>query len=101
MLRAMQTVMFWIEAGGALFAYGLLRVLPLSLAAAVGEAVLRRVGPLLSLHRIAGDNLRAAFPDKDQAWIDTVRWGADDLSFGAYGQLGADGRCGRALRHPG
>lgn len=74
-MRPVQSLMFGIEAGGALFAYGLLRILPLPMAAALGEMVLARLGPLLSLHRIAGENLRAAFPDKDQAWIDSVRDG--------------------------
>ena len=75
MMRPVQTLMFYIEAGGALLAYGLLRILPLPVAATLGEMVLRRLGPLLALHRVAGDNLRAAFPDRDQAWIDGVRDG--------------------------
>jgi KDO2-lipid IV(A) lauroyltransferase len=75
MARAMQNLRFWIEAGGAIFAYGVLRALPMRVSAALGEAAMRWVGPLLPLHRIAGDNLRAAFPDKDQAWIDAVRDG--------------------------
>lgn len=75
MMRPVQSLMFCIEAGGALFAYGLLRALPLPMAAALGEMALARLGPLLSLHRVAGDNLRAAFPDKDQDWIDSVRDG--------------------------
>ena len=33
-------------------------------------AIMRRIGPLLPAHRIGQANLRAAFPDKDAAWIE-------------------------------
>jgi Kdo2-lipid IVA lauroyltransferase/acyltransferase len=39
-------------------------------------AMLRRIGPLLPAHRIGRANLRAAFPDKDAAWIETTLRGA-------------------------
>ena len=35
-------------------------------------AVARRVGPWLPAHRIGQGNLRAAFPDKDAAWIEAT-----------------------------
>ena len=35
-------------------------------------AVARRVGPWLPAHRIGQANLRAAFPDKDDAWIEAT-----------------------------
>lgn len=35
-------------------------------------AVARRIGPLLPAHRIGQANLRAAFPDKDAAWIEAT-----------------------------
>jgi Kdo2-lipid IVA lauroyltransferase/acyltransferase len=35
-------------------------------------AVARRIGPLLPAHRTGQANLRAAFPDKDVAWIETT-----------------------------
>jgi KDO2-lipid IV(A) lauroyltransferase len=35
-------------------------------------AFARRVGPFLPAHRIGRANLRAAFPDKDAAWIDAT-----------------------------
>jgi Kdo2-lipid IVA lauroyltransferase/acyltransferase len=35
-------------------------------------AVARRIGPLLPPHRTGQTNLRAAFPDKDAAWIETT-----------------------------
>jgi KDO2-lipid IV(A) lauroyltransferase len=43
-------------------------------------AVARRVGPYLPAHRIGQANLRAAFPDKDPAWIEaTLRDAWDNL----------------------
>ncbi|WP_428483386.1 lipid A biosynthesis lauroyl acyltransferase [Rhodopila sp.] len=43
-------------------------------------AIARHVGPLLPAHRIGEANLRAAFPDKDQAWIRrTLREAWDNL----------------------
>jgi KDO2-lipid IV(A) lauroyltransferase len=35
-------------------------------------AVARRIGPLLPTHRIGQANLRAAFPEKDAAWIEAT-----------------------------
>ncbi len=35
-------------------------------------AVARRIGPLLPAHRIGQANLRAAFPEKDAAWIEAT-----------------------------
>jgi len=35
-------------------------------------AVARRIGPWLPAHRIGQDNLRAAFPDRDAAWIEAT-----------------------------
>lgn len=43
-------------------------------------AVARRIGPWLPAHRIGQSNLRAAFPDKDDAWIEmTLRESWDNL----------------------
>ena len=39
-------------------------------------AFTRRFGPLLPAHRIGRANLRAAFPEKDAAWIDATLRGA-------------------------
>jgi KDO2-lipid IV(A) lauroyltransferase len=39
-------------------------------------AVARRIGPFLPAHRIGQANLRAAFPDKDTAWIEATLRGA-------------------------
>ena len=43
-------------------------------------ALARRIGPWLPAHRIGQANLRAAFPDKDAAWIEqTLREAWDNL----------------------
>jgi KDO2-lipid IV(A) lauroyltransferase len=43
-------------------------------------AIARRIGPWLPQHRIGQANLRAAFPDKDPAWIEaTLRDAWDNL----------------------
>ncbi len=39
-------------------------------------AVARRLGPFTPAHRIGRDNLRAAYPDADPAWIDATLRGA-------------------------
>ena len=52
-----------------------------------------RSGPLLPAHRIGQANLRAAFPDKDAAWIEaTLRDAWENLGrvAGEYVHLGAD-----------
>lgn len=42
--------------------------------------VARRLGPLLPVHRVGRANLRAAFPEKDDAWIEaTLREAWDNL----------------------
>jgi KDO2-lipid IV(A) lauroyltransferase len=54
-------------------------------------AFMRRVGPLLPAHRIGRANLRAAYPDKDEAWIsETLRGAWENLGrvAGEYVHLG-------------
>ncbi len=53
--------------------------------------MMRRLGPLLPAHRIGRDNLRAAYPDKDAAWIEqTLRGAWENLGrvAGEYVHLG-------------
>lgn len=60
-------------------------------ASAVCGALARRTGPWLPAHRIGQANLRAAFPDKDPAWIEqTLREAWDNLGrvAGEYVHLG-------------
>jgi KDO2-lipid IV(A) lauroyltransferase len=47
-------------------------------AADLAAGVLRVVGPWLPVHRIGRANLRAAFPDRDTAWIERTLRGAWD-----------------------
>jgi KDO2-lipid IV(A) lauroyltransferase len=47
-------------------------------AANLAGATLRRIGPLLKEHRLGRDNLRAAFPEKSDAEIETILAGAWD-----------------------
>lgn len=50
----------------------------------LGGAVMRLIGPWLPEHRIGRDNLRAAFPDKTDAEIETILRGVWD-NLGRYG----------------
>ncbi len=61
-----------LEAAGALAVYGLMRLLPIDTASALGAAALARIGPRLRLQKLARTNLRRAFPDKDAAEIDHI-----------------------------
>lgn len=61
-----------LEAGGALAVYGLMRLLPIDTASALGAAVLSRVGPRLRLQKIARSNLEHAFPEKTADEIDHI-----------------------------
>src|SRR3569623_1182895 len=56
-----------LEALGFDLAAGLVRLLPLDWASAMGGAVVRTLGPLFPEHRTADLNLRLAFPDLDAA----------------------------------
>ncbi|MDE2005015.1 MAG: lipid A biosynthesis lauroyl acyltransferase, partial [Rhodospirillales bacterium] len=58
---------------------------------ALGGALARGIGPLLPAHRIGLENLRAAYPDADPAWIAaTLREAWDNLGRvgGEYAALG-------------
>ena len=57
-----------IVGGIVLALFALMRRLGPERAPAVCAAVARAVGPLLPVHRVGLANIRAAFPEKDQAW---------------------------------
>ncbi len=60
-------------------------------ASALCGAAARRLGPLSPAHRVGQANLRAAFPDRDNAWIEaTLRGAWDNLGrvAGEYVHLG-------------
>lgn len=47
---------------------GLFRLLPVDAASWLGGKLFRLIGPLTKTHAVAQQNLRLAFPDKDEAW---------------------------------
>lgn len=71
-LRALRIANYWLIAKLALAALRLLRLLPAERALAVLDRAARRVGPLMGRHRTALANLRAAFPQKDQAELEEI-----------------------------
>lgn len=80
---------------GAKALLGLLRRMNPDRASDWCGAIARRVGPWLPAHRIGRDNLRAAFPDRDGAWIAaTLRDAWDNLGrvVGEYPHLGGIAR---------
>ena len=72
MSRLTKRLLFPLEAAGALAAYGLLRSLPIEVASRFSAWVLGLVGPRLSLHRVARQNLEAALPDTASDEIDRI-----------------------------
>lgn len=64
--------------------FGLLRLLGPERASNWGGALARTVGPLLSVHKVALSNIRAAFPDADEGRI-------REIALGAWENLGRTG----------
>jgi Kdo2-lipid IVA lauroyltransferase/acyltransferase len=58
-----------LEAGGAALLLGVLQLLPIEWASALGGAVARRIGPSLGISKRARINLRRAFPELGEAEI--------------------------------
>jgi KDO2-lipid IV(A) lauroyltransferase len=58
----------WLAGSLALALFALMRRLGPDRAPALCAAVARSVGPFLPVHRIGLTNIRAAFPEKDEAW---------------------------------
>lgn len=71
--------LFWrLEAGLARLLFALCRALGPVRASNFAAAVMRRIGPLLAVNRVAETNLRLAFPDRDRAFrraIIRAMWG--------------------------
>lgn len=68
----------------------LMRLLPPGAASNFAGAVARRIGPLLRVSRMGRAQLRAAFPDRDDAWVEaTLRGAWENLGrvVGEYAQL--------------
>ncbi|PZW38996.1 KDO2-lipid IV(A) lauroyltransferase [Humitalea rosea] len=69
-----------LVAGVVRAGFGLLRLLGPKLAPRIGAAVARTVGPLTKAHRIAAENIRLAFPERDPAWqAEVARQAWDNL----------------------
>ncbi|WP_206453542.1 lipid A biosynthesis lauroyl acyltransferase [Aurantimonas marina] len=56
----------------------LVRLLPAGTGLAFADRTARLLGPLTPRHRLAKDNLRQAYPEKDDAWVERIareNWG--------------------------
>jgi Kdo2-lipid IVA lauroyltransferase/acyltransferase len=58
----------WFVGGIVLALFALMRRLGPERAPALCAAVARKIGPFLPVHRVGLANIRAAFPEKDNAW---------------------------------
>ena len=68
----------WTVAQAIFAVQGALRRLPPRAGLRLAERIARRLGPLTPRHRVAVENLRLAYPDKDGSWVEqTARdnWG--------------------------
>lgn len=77
-LRGMKQAEYWIIARLALSVLWLLRLLPPDAALNFADRAARRLGPLVSRHRVALDNLRQAYPEKGEEEIAAIAsdmWG--------------------------
>jgi len=63
-----QDLIWRLEAVGFDVFTFLFRLLPVDAASWLGGAIARLIGPLTKTHKVADDNLRLAFPEKDAAW---------------------------------
>lgn len=63
---------YWLIAQFALMTLRILRLLPARAALNFVDRAARRVGPLTSRHRVAMDNLRAAYPEKSEAELQAI-----------------------------
>ena len=53
------------------FFYFLFKLLPLSIARKLGVSIATSLGPLFSINKLVKKNLRIAFKDQDEKWINT------------------------------
>lgn len=68
----------WLEGGAVGLAFGLVRLLPLDLASALGGRCARALGPRLPVSRTGRRNLRLAYPAKGEAEIEAILKGVWD-----------------------
>ena len=51
--------------------YYIFKLLPLSVARKLGVSITTSLGPLFSINKLVKKNLRVAFKDQDEKWINT------------------------------
>ena len=51
--------------------YSIFKLLPLSVARKLGVSITTSLGPLFSINKLVKKNLRIAFKDQDEKWINT------------------------------
>jgi Kdo2-lipid IVA lauroyltransferase/acyltransferase len=73
-----QRILYSFQAAGIAAAFGLVRLLPLDWASALGGFVARGIGPHLGVSRVGRRNLAAAFPEKSPAEIEAILRGVWD-----------------------
>lgn len=73
-----QRILYSTQAAGIGAAFGLVRLLPLDWASALGGFVARSIGPHLGVSRVGRRNLAAAFPEKSPAEIERILRGVWD-----------------------
>jgi len=66
-LRALRTVIWWLQAQLVFALFFVLRLIPVEYATGFVAAVLRNMGPLLPRYRTGMKNLELAFPEKTKA----------------------------------
>ncbi|MEF2071466.1 lipid A biosynthesis lauroyl acyltransferase [Consotaella aegiceratis] len=76
----------WLVAQITFAALAVLRLVPPRVGLSIVDRLARLLGPLTPRHRVAKTNLRLAFPDKDEAWID----GIVRANWGQMGRLAAE-----------
>ncbi|WP_309085857.1 lipid A biosynthesis lauroyl acyltransferase [Chelativorans sp.] len=70
--RRLRGVDHWLTGQLSLATLRLLRLLPPDKALDVAERVARKIGPKVSRHRVAIDNLRRAYPEKSPAELEAI-----------------------------
>ncbi|MAW85171.1 MAG: lipid A biosynthesis lauroyl acyltransferase [Phyllobacteriaceae bacterium] len=86
-LRRLKFIEYWIVARLALTVLWFIKLLPAERSLAMLESLARRFGPLSGRHRVAMDNLRQAFPEKDEAALEAIArdmWGNMGRLMGEY-----------------
>ncbi len=73
-----QRIAYSLQAAGIAAGFGLVRLLPVARASALGGFIARSIGPLLPVSGVGRRNLAAAFPEKSPAEIERILRGVWD-----------------------